>query len=137
MKTEKVSRKAFLVDAKGKILGRLAAKVASLLIGKHKPCFSRDKDMGDMVVVINAREIKVTGKKVLQKTYFRHSGFPGGSKQIPYVRMMEEKPCEIIIHAVKGMIPHNKLGKKSIKKLKVYPGPEHPHAAQNLEIFEL
>lgn len=131
------NKKFFLVDAKGKVLGRLATQIAKILMGKHKPSFSPDKDIGDYVVVINAREIRVTGKKAQQKFYFRHSGYPGGAKQIPYLKMLEERPDEIIRHAVKGMLPHNHLEAKRISHLKIYPFSEHPHKAQKLESLPL
>jgi len=126
-------RKFFLVDAKGMVLGRLATQIVKVLRGKHKPSFSPDKDNGDCVVVINAKEIKVTGKKAQQKFYFRHSGYPGGAKKIPYLKMLQERPEEIIRHAVKGMLPHNHLGDKIMSHLKVYPLSSHPHNAQKLE----
>lgn len=126
-------RKFFLVDAKEKILGRLSTQIAKILMGKHKAGFSRDKNNGDCVIVINARDIKITGKKVQQKIYFRHSGYPGGAKKIPYLKMLQDRPEEIIRHAVKGMLPHNRLGDKMISHLKVYPASSHPHKAQRLE----
>lgn len=133
MKAEEIERKFFLVDAKGKILGRMSTKIASILRGKHKPSFSPFKDMGDSVIVINAKEVKVTGKKAEQKTYFRHSGYPGSAKNIPFLKMLKERPEEIIKHAVKGMLPHNKLGRQLIRRLKIYPDASHPHQAQKVE----
>ena len=133
MKTEETGRKFFLVDAKGKILGRMSTKIASILRGKHKPTFSPFRDMGDSVIVINAKEVKVTGKKAEQKTYFHHSGYPGGEKNIPFLKMLKDKPEEIIKRAVKGMLPHNKLGRQLIKRLKIYPDAAHPHLAQKVE----
>jgi len=130
-------KKFFLVDAKEKILGRLATQIAQILMGKNKPSFSRGKDIGDHVIVINAKDIKVTGKKAQQKFYFRHSGYPGGAKSIPYLKMMEEHPEEIIRHAVRGMLPHNRLEDKVMSHLKVYPCSEHPHKAQKTETLSL
>lgn len=134
---EKESRKFFLVDAKGKVLGRLATQIARVLIGKHKPSFSPDKDVGDCVVVTNASEVRLTGKKAQQKFYFRHSGYPGGAKHIPFLKMLEEHPEEIIRQAVRGMLPHNHLESKRIAHLKIYPHAEHPHKAQKFEKEEV
>ncbi len=128
-------RKFFLVDANGKILGRLATQIARILMGKHKSSFSHDKDTGDYVIVINAEDVRVTGKKAQQKFYFRHSGYPGGAKNVPYLKMLEDHPEEIIRHAVRGMLPHNHLEDKIISRLKVYPTSSHPHKAQKLEPF--
>ena len=125
--------KWWVVDAEGKVLGRLASTVAARLRGKHNPSFTPHVDMGDWVVVINADKIKLTGKKLSQKTYYRHSGYIGGLKSITADKLLEKKPEELIRHAVKGMLPKNKLGRKLNKKLKVYTGSEHPHQAQNPE----
>ena len=130
-------RKFFLVDAKGKVLGRIATQIARVLTGKHKPSFSPGREAGDSVVVINASEVRLTGKKAQQKFYFRHSGYPGGAKNIPYLKMLEEHPEEIIRHAVRGMLPHNHLEDKRISQLKIYPYSEHPHKAQKLEPLPL
>lgn len=119
-----------VVDAADQILGRLATKVAGLLMGKHKPIFAPNMDTGDYVVVINASKIKVTGKKIQDKKYYRHSTYPGGLKTESLQEMMQAHPERVIEHAVKGMLPHNKLGRAMIKKLKVYAGDKHPHAAQ-------
>ena len=130
-KAEQIKQDWYLIDASDQILGRLATKIATLLRGKNKPYFSPHLDTGDFVVIINAEKIKLTGNKEILKTYKRYSGYPGGLSEIPYKRMLLEKPEEIIKHAVKGMLPKNILGRKLIKKLKVYTGNEHPHSAQN------
>ena len=125
-----IKREWHVVDASGKILGRLAAEVASLLIGKHKPIVSRSLDTGDYVVVINAEKVRFTGNKTKQKLYYRHSGYPGGLKIISLEKMMQTHPTRVIEHAVRGMLPHNRLGAQMRKKLKVYTGDTHPHLAQ-------
>ena len=119
-----------VIDASDKVLGRLATQVAGLLMGKHKPTFSRHLDSGDFVVVINADKVRVTGNKAEQKLYYRHSGYPGGLKSISLEKMMQTDPTRVIEHAVKGMLPHNRLRAKMMKKLKVYVGEAHPHLAQ-------
>jgi large subunit ribosomal protein L13 len=129
-KSEDITRNWVLVDAAGKNLGRLASEIAQLIIGKHKPEYTPGVDVGDFVVVINAEQIVVTGKKLDDKYYYRVSGYQGGLKQINLRNQLEKRPEFVIEHAVKGMIPHNRLGRKLIKKLKVYAGPEHPHHAQ-------
>lgn len=129
-KTEDISRNWVLVDAEGRNLGRLATEIAQLIIGKHKPEYTPGVDVGDFVVVINAEKIEVTGKKLDDKYYYRVSGYQGGLKQINLRNQLEKRPEFVIEHAVKGMIPHNRLGRKLIKKLKVYAGAEHPHQAQ-------
>jgi large subunit ribosomal protein L13 len=125
-----VTRTWHLLDAKGQVLGRLATQVAVFIMGKNKPDFARHIDMGDHVVVINASEIVVTGRKAEQKNYHRHSGYPGGMKVTTYRVMHETKPEEIILHAVDGMIPRNKLHDKMLKHLHIYPGAEHPYTKQ-------
>ncbi len=130
-KKDEVERKWWLVDAEGKVLGRLATRVAVLLRGKNKPQFAAFVDTGDFVVVINAEKISVTGKKLDQKTYYSHSGYPGGLRTETLKELLEKKPEEAIRRAVWGMIPKNKLGRAVYKKLKVYRGPHHPHEAQN------
>lgn len=125
-----VKRKYYLVDAKGKILGRLATKIALLLSGKRKKDYTSHVDNGDFVVVLNAAKIAVTGLKLQQKLYTKYSGYPGGLKTKNLETLLETKPAEVIRHAVKGMLPKNKLGSRMIVRLKVYAGPEHPHAAQ-------
>ncbi len=129
-KSEDITRSWVLVDAAGKNLGRLATEIAQLIIGKHKPEYTPGVDVGDFVVVVNAEQIVVTGKKMDDKYYYRVSGYQGGLKQINLRNQLEKRPEFVIEHAVKGMIPHNRLGRKLIKKLKVYAGPEHPHHAQ-------
>ena len=130
VKPSDIKREWHLIDATDQVLGKLATQVANLLMGKHKPMFSRHMDTGDNVVVINAEKIKVTGKKMQQKIYYRHSGYPGGLKSETLEEMMEKHPERVVEHAVKGMIPHNKLGDQIIKKLRVYVGPDHPHQSQ-------
>ncbi|MGB3128360.1 MAG: 50S ribosomal protein L13 [Dehalococcoidia bacterium] len=129
-KASDIERKWLVMDASGKTLGRLASEIASILKGKHKPIYSPHLDVGDYVIVVNAAEIKVTGNKLTQKIYYRHSGYPGGLKSITLGRMMETHPTRVIEYAVKGMLPHNRLGAAMFKKLKVYPGAEHPHQSQ-------
>jgi len=132
-----IKRKWFVVDAEGKTLGRLAAEVAKILRGKHKPSFTPHVDTGDHVIVVNADKVVLTGKKLIQKTYFRHSGYPGGTTFTPAGKMLTEKPEKVIEHAVKGMLPKNSLGRQMYSKLKVYKGPAHPHQAQKPEILEI
>jgi large subunit ribosomal protein L13 len=129
-KKNEIERSWFLVDAEDKVLGRLAAKIAAVLRGKHKPVFTPHVDTGDFVIVINADKIHLTGTKLDNKIYYRHSGYPGGIKSISAGEMLEKKPESIIQHAVKGMLPKNKLGRQQLKKLKVYTGTEHPHESQ-------
>ena len=136
-KTGQVERKWLLVDAEGKTLGRLASEVAALLRGKHKPVFTPHVDSGDHVIVINAEKIVVTGDKANQKMYYRHSGWTGNLKSMNFAALMQKKPEQAVFLAIKGMIPHNRLGRAMIKKLRVYVGPEHPHAAQQPETWEL
>lgn len=121
----------YLIDASGQTLGRLAAKIAVLLMGKHKPHYTPGVDMGDFVVVINADRIRVTGHKMEKKIYYRHTGYPGGLKEMPLKDMLARHPERVLQLAVKGMLPKNRLGRKMLKRLKVYTGPEHPHQAQN------
>lgn len=120
-----------LVDAKDKTLGRLAAKIAPRLRGKHKPEYTPHADLGDYIIVINANSISVTGKKLKQSKYYRHSGYPGGLKYKTLEKLLEDSPEKVIISAVRGMLPKNKLGRKMLKKLKVYQEADHPHQAQN------
>jgi len=131
------ARRWYVVDADNLVLGRMASKIASILRGKNKPFFSPHQDTGDFVVVVNAEKIAVTGNKLRLKTYFRHSGYPGGEKIIPMQRMMQKHPERIIELAVKRMLPKNALGRRMFKKLKVYAGPQHPHKAQNPEPLKL
>jgi large subunit ribosomal protein L13 len=120
----------FIIDAKDQVLGRLASKVASILRGKHKPTYSPHYDVGDFVIVVNADKVKLTGKKMLQKSYFRHSGYPGGEIITPARLMLQRHPERIVEYAVKGMLPKNSLGRKMYTKLKVYSTETHPHSAQ-------
>jgi large subunit ribosomal protein L13 len=130
VKASDIKREWHVIDASDKILGRLATQVASLLMGKHKPTFSTHLDTGDFVVILNADKVRVTGKKAKQKIYYRHSGYPGGLKSNSLEKMMQTNPTRVIEYAVKGMLPHNRLGASMIKKLKVYVGDSHPHLAQ-------
>jgi len=130
-KADQIVQDWYVVDAEDVVLGRLSTRVATILRGKNKPYFAPHLDTGDFVIVINAEKVRLTGNKELQKTYQRYSGYPGGLREISFKRMLQEKPEEIITHAVKGMLPKNALGRKLFKKLKVYAGPEHPHAAQS------
>jgi len=132
-----VERKWYVVDANGKVLGRLAGQVARILRGKHKPEYAPHLDVGDHVIVINAAGIVLTGKKASQKEMTRYSGYPGGLKRIRYDRLLKEKPEFVVEKAIKGMLPHTKLGRKMAKKLRVYAGPDHPHHAQKPEPLEL
>jgi len=129
-KASDIEREWWVMDASGKTLGRLASEVAGLLKGKHKPIYSPHLDVGDYVIVVNAAKVRVTGNKLTQKIYYRHSQYPGGLKSTSLKRMMETYPTRVIEYAVKGMLPHNRLGAAMFKKLKVYPGAEHPHQAQ-------
>jgi len=130
VKPSDIKREWHVIDASDQILGRLATQIARLLIGKHKPIFSRNLDVGDYVVVINADKVRITGNKAKQKLYYRHSGYPGGLKSISLEKMMQTNPTRVIEHAVKGMLPHNRLGASMRRKLKVYAGDTHPHLAQ-------
>ena len=132
-----VERKWYVVDAEGQTVGRLASEVAKVLRGKNKPTFTPHVDTGDYVIVINAEKVKFTGKKLTDKTYFRHSGYQGGTTFTSAGLMLEKFPERVIEHAVKGMLPHNRLGAQMYRKLSVYAGSEHPHAAQKPEKLEL
>ncbi|MBI4810178.1 MAG: 50S ribosomal protein L13 [Ignavibacteriales bacterium] len=132
-KQNEIDQKWFLVDASGQTLGRIASRVAHILRGKHKPIFTPNVDCGDYVVVINADKVKVTGRRNELKTYFHHTLYPAGATVETYKELMKTNPERIFTHAVKGMIPHNRLGAQVIKKLKVYRGTEHPHKAQKPE----
>jgi large subunit ribosomal protein L13 len=136
-KAEDIERKWFVVDAQGQTLGRLATRIATVLRGKHKPVYTPHLDCGDYVIVVNADKIHVTGQKLEQKTYYRHSGYPGGLRQVSLRRQLQVHPDRVIEAAVRGMLPHNRLGRKMFKKLKVYAGPTHPHAAQQPTALEL
>ena len=130
VKAGEIQREWFVVDARDQVLGRLATRVASVLRGKHKPTFSPHLDVGDFVVVVNASEVRLTGRKAEQKTYFRHSGFMGGERHVPFGTMIKRHPERVVELAVKGMLPRNPLGRKMLSKLKIFAGPEHVHQAQ-------
>jgi len=132
-----IQRRWWVVDAEGKVLGRLASHVAGILRGKHKPIYTPHLDTGDYVIVINAEKVRLTGDKVNQKTYFRHSGYMGGERFIPFRRMIEKHPERVIELAVKGMLPKNRLGRQMRKKLRVYAGPSHPHEGQQPQPLEI
>ena len=132
-----VERKWYVVDAAGMTLGRLASQVAAILRGKNKPTFTPHFDAGDFVIIINASKVEMTGKKLDQKYYYHHSGYPGGLKSISYRKLMAEKPEFAVKHAIVGMLPKGPLGRQMARKLRVYAGPEHEHAAQQPEVLEL
>ena len=132
-----IERKWYVVDAADKTLGRLAAEVAKVLRGKHKPTFTPHMDTGDHVIIINADKVRLTGKKLVQKVYFRHSGYLGGDKYTKAGDMLTKNPVRMVELAVRGMVPHNRLGSQIIKKLHVYAGSEHPHAAQKPEVLTI
>lgn len=132
-----ITRQWHVIDATDVVLGRLASQAATLLRGKHKPTYAPHVDSGDYVVIINADKIALTGNKRDQKVMYRHSGYPGGLSATSYARLLDQDPRKAVEKAVRGMIPHNKLGRQVIKKLKVYSGPEHPHTAQNPQPFEI
>ena len=136
-KPDEVERNWYLVDASGKTLGRFATEIAQILKGKHKPTYTPHVDTGDYVIVVNADKVELTGNKWEDKQYHRHSNYPGGIKSVPYEKLKERNPELIIEKAVRGMLPHNKLGEKMYKKLKVYSGSDHPHQAQQPEKLEL
>ncbi|RMG73045.1 MAG: 50S ribosomal protein L13 [Nitrospirae bacterium] len=136
-KKGEVERKWYVVDASGKVLGRMASQIASYLRGKHKPQFTPNVDTGDFIVVINAEKVKLTGKKMEQKVYYHHTGYPGGLKAETARKRLQRKPEQVVMDAVKGMLPKNRLGRKMLKKLKVYRGSEHPHQAQKPEILNI
>jgi large subunit ribosomal protein L13 len=136
-KKGEIERKWYVIDAADKPLGRLASKVASILRGKHKACFTPEVDTGDFVIIVNASKVKVTGKKSTQKLYYHHTLYPRGLRVKNFAQIMKEDPIKIIEHAVKGMLPHNSLGEAQFKKLKVYPENEHPHAAQKPESLNI
>jgi large subunit ribosomal protein L13 len=129
-RASEIERQWFVVDADGETLGRLATRIATLLAGKHKPTYATHMDTGDHVIVVNAGKLTVTGDKLLTKSYARHSGYPGGFRSETLGDLLARRPEEVIRRAVKGMLPHNKLGVQQLRKLKVYAGPKHPHEAQ-------
>lgn len=134
---QNVERKWLVIDAEGQTLGRLSSEVASILRGKHKPVYTPHVDTGDNVIIINASKIHLTGNKLQDKKYYRHSGHPGGLKERTALEMREKRSREMLELTIKGMLPHNSLGRKMAKKLHVYEGNEHPHQAQNPEVYEL
>jgi large subunit ribosomal protein L13 len=136
-KPAEIDRKWYVIDAEGQTLGRLASEVASILRGKHKAIYTPHVDTGDFVIVINAEKIQLTGNKLSDKMYRHYSGYPGGLKEVTYGELLNKKPEKAIEAAIKGMLPHNRLGRAMYKKLKVYKGSEHPHQAQKPELREL
>jgi large subunit ribosomal protein L13 len=136
-KPEDIQREWFVIDAKDQTLGRLAARIAHVLRGKHKPTFSPHTDMGDFVIVVNCDKIRVTGNKLDQKKYYRHSNYPGGFKVETLREVMQRHPDRVIQASVRGMLPRTRLGRQMLKKLKIYEGPNHPHEAQKPKVYEL
>jgi large subunit ribosomal protein L13 len=136
-KAAEITRQWHVIDATDVVLGRLATQTAQLLRGKHKPIFAPHVDTGDFVIIVNAGKVALTGNKRAQKVAYRHSGYPGGLKQVGYEELLAKRPDRAVELAVKGMLPHNRLGRAMLKKLKVYAGPEHPHAAQQPAPFEI
>ena len=134
---KEIERKWFVVDAENKVLGRLASEIAMRLRGKHKPNFAPHMDVGDFIIVVNAEKVKLTGNKLDDKVYYHHSGYMGGIKERTAKEMLEKKPTELLKSAVKGMLTKNSLGRRQLKKLKIYTGNEHPHAAQQPEALEI
>jgi len=137
MRKEDVERKWLVVDAEGKVLGRMASQVATILRGKHKPFFTPHVDCGDFVIVVNADKVRLTGKKLLNKSYYFHSNYPGGLKTVQAGKMLEKRPVRMVELAVRRMLPKTKLGRAMFKKLKVYASPDHPHEAQQPEPLEI
>lgn len=136
-KKEEVTKKWYLIDAEDKVLGRVASQVASILKGKRKAIYTPHVDMGDNVIIINAEKVKITGAKPIKKIYYRHSGYPGGLKATPYQEMMKKDPTFALRHAIRGMLPHNRLGRKQLLNVKIYAGESHPHQAQKPEKLEI
>jgi large subunit ribosomal protein L13 len=136
-KLSDIDRKWYVVDANGKVLGRLASEISMVLRGKHKPIFTPHMDTGDFVIVVNAEKVKLTGNKLKDKKYYSHTGYPGGLKETTAGKLLNEKPERVLISAVRGMLPKNRLGRQLIKKLKIYAGPEHPHTAQNPTVLNV
>ncbi|MGD9809590.1 MAG: 50S ribosomal protein L13 [Deferribacterales bacterium] len=136
-KPDEIEKKWFVLDAENKILGRLATEVATILMGKHKPTYTPSIDTGDFIVIVNAEKFAVTGKKMEDKKYYRHSGYLGGIKERSLKEQLEKAPEEVIRMAVRRMLPKTKMGRAMIKKLKIYTGAEHPHAAQNPEVLDI
>ena len=137
IKKSEIKKEWWVADANGKTLGRFSSKISQILRGKHKPQFTPHMDMGDFVIIVNAEKIGVTGNKETDKIYFTHTGYPGGVKEKSLASLRKSSPERILINAVKGMLPHNKLGRSILKHLKVYAGPDHPHAAQNPKELEV
>ncbi len=136
-KLSDIERNWYVVDANGKVLGRLATAISMILRGKNKPIFTPHMDTGDFVIVINAEKVKLTGNKLNDKKYYSHTGYPGGLKETTAGKLLNEKPERVLISAVRGMLPKNRLGRQLIKKLKIYAGPEHPHTAQNPKVLNI
>ena len=136
-KNGKLSRDWFVVDAEGKTLGRLSTEIAKVLQGKHKPIYTRHVDTGDYVIVINAEKIKITGKKLTDKYYYHHTGYPGGIKASNVAGLLDKNPTALVAKAVKGMMPKNQLSRYALRKLKVYAGPDHPHENHNPQSLEI
>lgn len=136
-KPQEVERKWYVVDATDQVVGRLATKVATILRGKHKPTYTPNVDTGDYVIIINADKVRLTGNKENKKEYVHHTGFPGGRRVTSFRQMMDKHPERVLEHAIKGMLPHNTLGRQMYRKLRVYAGPEHNHAAQMPEELSL
>lgn len=137
VKPDDIQRKWFVVDAEGKTLGRIATQISMILMGKNKPQFTPSVDCGDFVIVVNAEKVSLSGKKLSQKFHVYNTGYPGGLRQIDYATMLRKKPEKVIELAVKGMLPKNTLGRQMIKKLKVYTGPDHKHAAQQPTVIDI
>ena len=136
-KKENIVKDWYVIDAEGKVLGRLATEIARRLRGKHKPVYTPYVDIGDFVIVVNAGKVKLTGKKLTDKIYYHHSGYPGGLKETPAGKMLQEKPGEVLRLAVRGMLPKNSLGRAMLKKLKIYSGSDHCHEAQCPRVLDL
>lgn len=137
VRKEDVDKAWYLIDAEGKVLGKLATEIAKILRGKKKAIFSPHVDTGDFVIVVNAEKVRLTGNKLKDKVYYHHSGYPGGIKAVAAEKLLVTKPEELLRRAVKGMLPKNRLGRRIVKKLKVYAGPDHPHAAQQPEQLQV
>ncbi len=137
IKKSEISKDWWVADAEGQILGRFASKISQVLRGKHKTNFTPHMDMGDFVIIVNAEKISVTGNKETKKTYFSHTGYPGGSKEVSLYSLRRSNPERVLVNAVKGMLPHNRLGRAILSHLKVYSGPNHPHIAQNPKNLEI
>lgn len=136
-KKEDINPKWYIVDANGEILGRLASKIATIIRGKHKPTFTPHVDTGDYVIVINAEKVRLTGKKLKDKVYYHHTGFPGGIRKITAEKLLQKKPTEVLKKAIKGMLPKNSLGRQILKKAKIYASADHPHSAQQPKTLAL